>query len=244
MGVNFGMLLESPLLILGLILGLFVLKGLVLWVIARMARLPADESPLFILLLAQGGEFAFVLLGLGATHGAIAPATAQAIILAVALSMLATPFLLVAHDRLLMPRIEKSIRKPAADTPEQGKVIIAGLGRVGQVVARLLNASGIHPTVLDDDPDHVEQSRKFGFRVFYGDARASPAARRGSRYGRLPDHHARRSRCDHAARAHREDELPETARHRAAATCATCSSCATWGGGDGTRDFPRRAGAR
>jgi len=170
MGVNFGLLFESPFLILGLILGLFVLKGLVLWGIARLARLPADESPLFILLLAQGGEFAFVLLGLGATHGALAPATAQAIILAVALSMLATPFLLVAHDRLLMPRIDKSMPKPAADVPEESKVIIAGLGRVGQVVARLLNASGIHPTVLDDDPDHVEQSRKFGFRVFYGDA--------------------------------------------------------------------------
>jgi len=170
MGVNFTLLFAHPFFVLGLMLGLFVLKGLVLWVIARFARLPADESPLFILLLAQGGEFAFVLLGLAAANNAIPVDTAQAITLAVALSMLLTPLLLVAHDRLLIPHIEKSAEKPAADTPEEGKVIVAGLGRVGQVVARLLTASGHHPTVLDDDPDHVEQSRKFGFRVFYGDA--------------------------------------------------------------------------
>jgi glutathione-regulated potassium-efflux system ancillary protein KefC len=88
----------------------------------------------------------------------------------VALSMLATPFLLVLHDRWLLPRLAVRDSQPAHDTPEEGKVIVAGLGRIGQVVARLLNASGFHPTVLDDDPDHVEQCRKFGFRVFYGDA--------------------------------------------------------------------------
>ena len=170
MSVNFGMLLERPLLVLGLIVGLFALKGAVLWAIARQSRIPPDERPLFILLLAQGGEFAFVLLALGAASGAMAPASAQVLILAVALSMLATPFILVAHDRLLMPRLAAGAEQRAADTPEKGEIIIAGLGRIGQVVARILHASGLHATVLDDDPDHVEQSRKFGFRVFYGDA--------------------------------------------------------------------------
>jgi glutathione-regulated potassium-efflux system ancillary protein KefC len=170
MSVNFGVLLARPLLVLGLIVGLFALKGAVLWVIARQFRLPPDERPLFILLLAQGGEFAFVLLALGVSSGAMASDTAQAIIIAVALSMLATPFILVAHDRLLMPRLAVAAASRPADTPEAGDVIIAGLGRIGQVVARILHASGLHATVLDDDPDHVEQSRKFGFRVFYGDA--------------------------------------------------------------------------
>ena len=170
MSVNFGVLLARPLLVLGLIAGLLALKGAVLWTIAQRFRLPADERPLFILLLAQGGEFAFVLLALGVASGAMASATAQAIILAVALSMLATPFLLVAHDRWLIPRIAPGVAAPEAETPEEGDVIIAGLGRVGQVVARILHASGAHATVLDDDPDHVEQSRKLGFRVFYGDA--------------------------------------------------------------------------
>lgn len=171
MSVNFGMLGARPLLVLGLIFGLFSVKGALLWLIARRAGLPPDERPLFILLLAQGGEFAFVLLALGAANGAIAAETSQAIILAVALSMLLTPFMLVAHDRLLMPRLAAPRADRPAETPQSSRVIIAGLGRVGQVVARLLNASGYQPTVLDDDPDHVEQSRKFGFRVFYGDAK-------------------------------------------------------------------------
>ena len=170
MSVDFGVLLARPLLIIGLIVGLFAIKGGVLWVIARAARLPAGERPLFILLLAQGGEFAFVLLGLGQGYGAIPGETARAITLAVALSMLATPFLLVLHDRVLAPRLAASAGKREEDVPEAGVVIIAGLGRVGQVVARLLHASGVQPVVLDDVPDHVEECRKFGFRAFYGDA--------------------------------------------------------------------------
>jgi glutathione-regulated potassium-efflux system ancillary protein KefC len=170
MGVDFTLLIARPLLVLALIVGLFAVKGAVLWVIARRVGIPLAERPLFILLIAQGGEFAFVLLGLAAGRGAIADTTAQALTLAVALSMLATPFLLVLHDRVLLPRLASKAPQPAAETPEAGKVIVAGLGRVGQVIARLLNASGYQPTVLDDDPDHVEESRKFGFRVFYGDA--------------------------------------------------------------------------
>jgi glutathione-regulated potassium-efflux system ancillary protein KefC len=169
MSVDFAVLLARPWVVVGLIVGLFLLKSIVLWMLAARARLPASERPLFILLLAQGGEFAFVILGLAAANDAIPDATAQAITLAVALSMLLTPFLLVVHDRFIAPRFSDAVERPAEE-PEPGKVIVAGLGRVGQVVARLLNASGFHPTVLDDDPDHVEQSRQFGFRVFYGDA--------------------------------------------------------------------------
>jgi glutathione-regulated potassium-efflux system ancillary protein KefC len=169
MGVDFGMLFKEPLLILGVILALFAVKAVVLALIARAVGLPRSERPLFILLLAQGGEFAFVLLGVALDRGSIPAEAAHAMTLAVALSMLMTPLLLVAYDRYLARlKDEKSV--PPADTPEAGEVIIAGLGRVGQVVARLLHGSGHEPTILDDDPDHVEQSRKFGFRVFYGDA--------------------------------------------------------------------------
>jgi glutathione-regulated potassium-efflux system ancillary protein KefC len=170
MGVDFAVLLERPLTVAAIIAALFILKAAVLWIIARLAGLAASEQPLFILLLAQGGEFAFVLLGPAAAGDALPAATSQALILAVALSMLATPFLLVLHDRLLLRHLQEPVEKPAADKPQEGKVILAGLGRIGQVVARLLNASGYQLTVLDDDPDHVKQSRKFGFRVFYGDA--------------------------------------------------------------------------
>jgi glutathione-regulated potassium-efflux system ancillary protein KefC len=150
--------------------GLFAVKGGVLWLIAQRAGLPASELPLFILLLAPGSEFAFVLLGPGAAGGLVPSPITQAVTLAVALSMLATPFLIALYDRLIAPRFAASAAKRAAEKPQAATVIIAGLGRVGQVVARLLNGSGYHPTVLDDDPDHVEQSRKLGFRVFYGDA--------------------------------------------------------------------------
>jgi glutathione-regulated potassium-efflux system ancillary protein KefC len=169
MSVDFSVLLARPWAVVGLIVGLFLLKSIVLWIIAARARLPASERPLFILLVAQGGEFAFVIFGLGAANRAIPDQTAQTLTLAVALSMLLTPFLLVVHDRFIAPRFTDTAARPAEE-PEPGSVIVAGLGRVGQVVARLLNASGFQPTVLDDDPDHVEQSRQFGFRVFYGDA--------------------------------------------------------------------------
>jgi glutathione-regulated potassium-efflux system ancillary protein KefC len=170
MGVDFALLVTRPLVVLGVVAGLFLVKGALLWIIARQARLPASELPLFILLLAPGSEFAFVLLGPGAAGGAMPTEANQALTLAVALSMLLSPFLLALHDKLLAPRLAAGAATRAADAPQASKVIVAGLGRVGQVVARLLNASGYHPTVLDDDPDHVEESRKFGFRVFYGDA--------------------------------------------------------------------------
>jgi len=169
MSVDFAVLLDRPWLVVGIIVVLFILKGAVLWLIADRVRLPSSERPLFILLLAQGGEFAFVILGLAANNGAVAEQVAQAITLAVALSMIATPFLLVLYDRLIATRFDDAPARPA-DTPRPAQVIVAGLGRVGQVVARLLNASGFQPTVLDDDPDAVEGLRKFGFRVFYGDA--------------------------------------------------------------------------
>ncbi len=170
MSVNFLLLWSQPAVIAALILALFAIKGGVLWVIAKVARIPAGERPLFIVLLAQGGEFAFVLLGLGVARGALPEAHAHALTLAVALSMLATPFILLAYDRWLTPHLAPADAPTQHDTPERSKVIVAGLGRVGQVVARLLHASGCEPTILDDDPDHVEQSRRFGFRVFYGDA--------------------------------------------------------------------------
>ena len=172
MGADFSLLFARPLMILGLIAGLFLLKSAVLLAIAHFARLPKSERPLFVLLLAQGGEFAFVLLTLGVQRGVLPEATADAMTLAVALSMLSTPFLLVFHDRVLAPRFADPDRATgrAHEAPVAGKVIVAGLGRVGQVVARLLHGSGFEPTILDDDADHVELSRRFGFRVFYGDA--------------------------------------------------------------------------
>ncbi|HYC35028.1 MAG TPA: monovalent cation:proton antiporter-2 (CPA2) family protein [Usitatibacter sp.] len=170
MSMDFGVLMKHPLLIAGIIMGMLALKGAILWLIANKAGIPADERPLFILLLAQGGEFAFVIVGVATANTVVAGDRGAALTLAVALSMLATPFLLLLHDRVLMPRMAVATAPRPAEAPQRASVILVGLGRMGQVVARLLAASGYPPTVLDDDPDHVEQSRQFGFRVFYGDA--------------------------------------------------------------------------
>ena len=102
-------------------------------------------------------------------HGGMPAPTPGAGILVVAISMLLTPFLLALHDHLA-PAFAAPAKSAQPDVPQAGKVIVAGLGRVGQVVARMLHAAGYEATMLDDDPDHVEQMRKFGFRVFYGDA--------------------------------------------------------------------------
>ena len=157
MSADFAVLAARPWVVFGLIAGLFLVKGIVLWLIARHAGFPRAERPLFILLLAQGGEFAFVLLGVATGHGGLGTDAAPAITLAVAISMLLTPFLLALHDHLAPRFFAAPGEERAPDVPQASKVIVAGLGRVGQVVARMLHASGHQPTVLDDDPDHVEQ---------------------------------------------------------------------------------------
>ena len=169
LSADFAVLLEKPLLIAALVAALYLLKAAVLALIAWGAKMSLAERPLFVVLLAQGGEFAFVLLGPTAGGRVLPKELADVLILVVALSMLVSPLLLTLHERFIEPRLMPA-RSRAPDRPEAGKVILAGLGRVGQVIARLLDASGYPPTVLDDDPDHVEQCRKFGFRVFYGDA--------------------------------------------------------------------------
>jgi glutathione-regulated potassium-efflux system ancillary protein KefC len=146
------------------------LKFAAMFAVGLALKRERREAATVAVSLAQGGEFAFVLLGPAAGGRVLPKEIGDVLILAVALSMLATPFLLVLHDRLLSRRASRSAAQPAAETPQRGKVIVAGLGRIGQVVARLLSASGYELTVLDDDPDHVEQCRKLGFRVFYGDA--------------------------------------------------------------------------
>jgi len=150
------------------VLALLFVKGVGLRLVAgRLGVLPRERW-LFAALLAQGGEFAFVVFGVaGQAH--LLPGAWDAILtLVVALSMAMTPLLLVLHDRIL----KATARERPADPIESdgAPVIIAGFGRFGQIVGRLLFASGTKATVLDHDPDAIEAMRRFGFRVFYGDA--------------------------------------------------------------------------
>ena len=122
-------------------------------------------------LLAQGGEFAFVVFQAAAGARVFSGDTASLLIGAVAVSMLLTPLLLVAVDRFVLPRLDARSRKlDELSEPQDAPVIIAGFGRYGQIIGRLLNAQGIVATVLDHDADMVEAARSFGYKVHYGDA--------------------------------------------------------------------------
>jgi len=173
MSIDFAVVLANPGLVAAIVAGFLLLKALVLLTMARAMLLPLAERPVFVLLLAQGGEFGFVVFQAGAQSGVIAGESASLLVAAVALSMLLTPLLLVLIDRWIAPRLARhgGGAKPAEISEAQhAPIIIAGFGRYGQIVGRLLNASGLSATVLEHDADQVETVRRFGWPVFYGDA--------------------------------------------------------------------------
>ena len=171
MSVDFGIFMQQPWLILGLVFGFLGIKIVLLYGLARSFRLPRDQQLFFAFLLSQGGEFAFVVFGAAATAKVLTPEVSSILVVVVALSMVITPLLLLLHDRFLLPRLQQTKRRPADHIdPQDNPVIIAGFGRFGQIVGRLLHANGIGMTVLDHDPDQIETLRKFGLKVFYGDA--------------------------------------------------------------------------
>ena len=172
MSIDFGVLRQSPGLMAAILLGFLGLKLVVIYGLAASMKLPYQERPVFVLLLAQGGEFAFVVFQAATGARVILPETASLLIGAVALSMLLSPLLLVAVDKLLLPRYAegRKTRLPEISEAQHAPVIIAGFGRYGQIIGRLLLAQGIAPTVLDHDADMVDSVRSFGYRVFYGDA--------------------------------------------------------------------------
>jgi len=164
--------LAQPLRVAAIVLGFLAVKAIVVVVIARLMPIPLAERPVFVILLAQGGEFGFVVFQAAQQAGVIDAPTASLLVAAVAVSMLLTPLALVLADRFVQPRLARSgaPRLAELDTPQTGKVIIAGFGRYGQIVGRLLMANGVQPTVLDYDSEAVEGIRRFGIPVFYGDA--------------------------------------------------------------------------
>ncbi|MEC5213463.1 glutathione-regulated potassium-efflux system ancillary protein KefC [Polaromonas sp. CG_9.5] len=172
MSIDFGVLWKFPGQMLAILAGFLGLKLLAIYGLAAAMKLPYQERPVFALLLAQGGEFAFVVFQAAAGAQVFSAETASLLIGAVALSMLISPLLLVAIDKWLLPRYAQG--KPSMmeeiSEPQEAPVIIAGFGRYGQIVGRLLLAQGISATVLDHDADMIETIRTFGYRVFYGDA--------------------------------------------------------------------------
>ena len=174
MSIDFGVLMRSPWLMAGILLGFLALKAVVIYTLAKVAGVPYQERPVFTLLLAQGGEFAFVVFQAAAGAQVFSAETASLLIGAVALSMLISPLLLVLIDRALLRRYAqlKTAAPPAQEIsePQEAPVIIAGFGRYGQIVARVMLTQGIPTTVLDHSVEILEIARAFGYRVFYGDA--------------------------------------------------------------------------
>ena len=167
-GIDFRLFLADPWTILALTLGVVVLKALVLAMLAQGFGFRGSDRWLLTLGLAQAGEFGFVLVGFGAQEGILARPVAQYALIVISLSMLVTPLLFAMGDRLSRRRPEAQPHHPDA-IDEKGAVIIAGIGRFGQVVNRLVRMSGIQTVVLDHDMAAVQIMRRFGIKGFFGD---------------------------------------------------------------------------
>ena len=176
MSIDFAVVLAHPLVMAAVVLGFLALKAGVLLALARRTELPLLERPVYMILLAQGGEFGFVVFQTAQQARVITAEQSSFLVAAVAVSMLLTPLLLLVADRWWVPRLalreaRTGAPKPAEiSEPQATPVIIAGFGRYGQIVGRLLNASGLSATVLDHNAEQVETVRRFGWPVFYGDA--------------------------------------------------------------------------
>ncbi len=169
---NFALFAEQYVLIIGLTLLLIVTKILVLYVVGKILKLKKIEHALFCLALAQGGEFAFVLLTLAVGQSVIDTALADTLRIVVALSMALTPLLFLLYEKVILPKQVNSGKETREADPinENNQVIIAGVGRFGQIVGRLLQYNQFSITALDDDPNRIEMLRKYGWKVFFGDA--------------------------------------------------------------------------
>lgn len=171
MSVDFSVFLSKPWLILGLVLAFLTLKIAVLLALSYRVGIARGQRFLFAFLLSQGGEFAFVVFGAAGAARVFTPETGSVLVAVVALSMVSTPLLLLFYDKVLEPRYHgQNQREPDAIDGNDDHVIVAGFGRFGQIVGRLLHANRIKLTVLDHDPDQIELLRRFGWKVFYGDA--------------------------------------------------------------------------
>jgi len=171
-GIDFKLIASEPATIFGGVIAFVALKFLVLYAIARLARMKRPRASLFSFSLAQGGEFAFVLISFAAGLGLLAVTQSSMLIAVVALSMAAAPLLMMFDARIVQPRFERHVVAREADRidPSGSSAIILGHGRFGMTIGRVLAANGSRATVLDHDAEQIDALRRFGFKVFYGDA--------------------------------------------------------------------------
>ncbi len=169
-GIDFALLSEDLGSILALTVGLIVLKATILYVLGTVFGLRGGDRWLFTLGLAQAGEFGFVLLSFTVANGAIPSVIADQLLLVVALSMLLTPALFIAYDRVIAPRYSAEESREADEIDEANHIIIAGRGRVGGMISRMLTTAGFPNTVIDYNSRQIDNMRAFGAQTYYGDA--------------------------------------------------------------------------
>jgi monovalent cation:proton antiporter-2 (CPA2) family protein len=170
--MDFSIMAGQPALILALVLTLIAIKFLLLLGLGRLFGLNLADDLLFAFLLAQGGEFAFLLFSFATQNRVISSGMSNLLIVVVVLTMILTPLLMIVYERLVRPRFRRSVAASPDEEIDTGPspVIVAGYGRFGQIVSRLLHADGIQSTLLDHDSGQIELTGRFGYKVFYGDA--------------------------------------------------------------------------
>jgi glutathione-regulated potassium-efflux system ancillary protein KefC len=171
MSIAFSIMFTEPLRLLALVVGFVGVKFIVLFGLATVFRMHMADRLLLAILLSQAGEFAFVILQFAQTSNAFEGVEYDLLSVAIATSMALTPLLLLAFDRLVAPQLDaRRDKRQTDDIDEQQKIVVLGYGRFGQIVTRLLRAQGFEMTLIDDDPAQIDLVRKFGVKVFYGDA--------------------------------------------------------------------------
>jgi voltage-gated potassium channel Kch len=170
--IDFAILTGQPGLVVALVATLIVTKFVVLLVLGQLFRFRLADNLMFAILLAQGGEFAFLLFSFATQNRVISSDLSNLLIVVVVLTMMLTPLLIIFYERAVRPRFRDAITPPRGEDVEPGPspVIVAGYGRFGQVVSRLLRADGIETTLLDHDSGQIELTGRFGYKVYYGDA--------------------------------------------------------------------------
>jgi glutathione-regulated potassium-efflux system ancillary protein KefC len=170
MGIDFAVVMQQPGVVALIVLGFLVVKAIVLVLMARYMPIPLAERPVFTILLAQGGEFGFVVLQAAVGAKVLLPDQGSVLVAAIAVSMLLTPLLLVLADRVFQGRAKDGPAMDEINEAQDAPVLILGFGRYGQIVARMIFANGLNATVLDHDAEQVAGVRRFGWPAFYGDA--------------------------------------------------------------------------
>ncbi|MGL0933781.1 monovalent cation:proton antiporter-2 (CPA2) family protein [Vibrio vulnificus] len=169
-GIDFTILFNKFGTIIGLTLAVMLLKALVLLALSFIFRIKGSDRWLFALSLAQAGEFGFVLLSFSVQNHVISTSLSQQLSLVVAISMFLTPGLFILFDRVILPKFAtKFNERTDDDIDEKGTVIIAGIGRFGQIVNRLLLSNGIKTVALDYQANQVDVMRQIGTQAYFGD---------------------------------------------------------------------------